>query len=118
MMAKKFNTLKGKLSSQRRAKIDERIQTHLKEMPLQELRQALKLTQEQVANSLDMNQAAVSKVEHQTDMFVSTLRRFIDAMGGSLEIVAHFPQGNVVINQFNQIIKDKNSSQEKSAKTN
>ena len=78
-------------------------------MPLQELRQALKLTQEQVANSLDMNQAAVSKVEHQTDMFVSTLRRFIGAMGGSLEIVAHFPQGNVIINQFEQINHDKSS---------
>lgn len=42
----------------------------------------------------------MSKVESQTDMYVSTLRRFVEAMGGELRIVAHFPQGNVEINQF------------------
>jgi len=35
-------------------------------------------------------------------MYVSTLRRFIEAMGGELRIVAHFPQGDVEINQFTQ----------------
>jgi len=52
-----------------------------------------------------MNQAAVSKLEHQSDMYVSTLRRFIAAMGGELRIVAHFPEGDVVINQFEEIRK-------------
>jgi len=52
-----------------------------------------------------MNQAAVSKLEHQSDMYVSTLRRFIAAMGGELRIVARFPEGDVVINQFEEIRK-------------
>ncbi len=66
----------------------------------QELRRALDLTQQQVAASLGINQVAVSKMEGQTDMYVSTLRRFVEAMGGELRIVAHFPEGNVEINQF------------------
>jgi hypothetical protein len=52
-----------------------------------------------------MNQAAVSKLEHQSDMYVSPLRRFIAAMGGELRIIAHFPQGDVEINQFDDIRK-------------
>ena len=69
-------------------------------MPLQELRRALDLTQQQVAAALGINQVAVSKMEGQTDMYVSTLRRFVEAMGGELRIVARFPQGAVEINQF------------------
>ncbi len=50
-----------------------------------------------------MNQAAISKLEHQSDIYVSTLRRFITAMGGQLRIIAHFPQGDVEITQFDDI---------------
>jgi len=53
-----------------------------------------------------MNQAAVSKMESQTDMYVNTLRRFVEAMGGELHIVAHFPQGDVAISQFEKINRD------------
>jgi len=52
-----------------------------------------------------MNQAAVSKIERQSDMYISTLRRFVAAMGGELRIVAQFPQGDVVINQFEGVEK-------------
>ena len=52
---------------------------------------------------LQMNQAAISKLEHQSDMYVSTLRRFVATLGGELRIVAHFPQGDVVVNQFEDI---------------
>ncbi len=50
-----------------------------------------------------MNQAAISKLEHQSDIYVSTLRRFVAAMGGELRIVAHFPQGDVVVTQSEEI---------------
>ena len=59
----------------------------LAEMALQELRQALLLTQQELAGSLGINQAAVSKIERQSDMYVSTLRRFLEAMGADLKIV-------------------------------
>ena len=69
---------------------------------MQALRRALDLTQQQVAASLGIDRGAVSKMEGQTDLYVSTLRRFVEAMGGELRIVAHFPHGKVEINQFKQ----------------
>ena len=101
-MAKKFRNLIDKMPEERRERIEAHARQLAAEMPLQELRKALQLTQQQVAAMLSMNQAAVSKMEGQTDMYVSTLRRFITAMGGDLRIVAHFPQGDVEINQFTQ----------------
>lgn len=53
--------------------------------------------------TLSVKQAAVSKLEKRTDMYVSTLRNFIKAMGGDLEIVARFPDGSVQISQFEDI---------------
>jgi hypothetical protein len=50
-----------------------------------------------------VQQPAIAKMEHRTDMYVSNLRRFIAAMGGTLEIVAHFPEGSVTITQFSAV---------------
>ena len=72
----------------------------LAEMPLSELRAARQLTQESLAKSLGINQAAVSKMERRTDMYISTLRDFVVAMGGELEITARFPDGAIKIQQF------------------
>ncbi len=99
-MAKSFNELKEKMSPQRREKIEDRAQTILISMALQELRQTRDLTQQDLANILEVNQAALSKMENQTDIRVSTLRKLLSAMGGSLKIVAEFPEGEIVINQF------------------
>ena len=54
----------------------------------------------QRAGKLKINQSSVSKLEKQTDMYISTLRNVIKAMGGDLEITAIFPDGEVRINQF------------------
>lgn len=99
-MAKSFNELKEKMSSQRREQIEDRAQAILISMALQELRQTRHLTQQDLANILNVNQAALSKMENQTDIRVSTLRRLLAAMGGTLKIVAEFPEGEIVINQF------------------
>lgn len=87
----------------RRERIRERAKSLREEMALQELRQALHLTQQQLAETLEINQAAVSKIERESDMFVSTLKRFLAAMGGELRIVASFPGREIVINQFSEI---------------
>ena len=105
-MAKKFSELRARLSPKARAQSEARTAKLLEEMPLQELRQALDLTQQEVAESLKIEQAAVSKMEKQTDMYLSTLRRFIAAMGGSLDIVARFPEGAVQITQFGKDDED------------
>ena len=99
-MAKSFNTLKENISIERKGKIAERITEALAQMPLAELRQARKLTQEQIARSMKIKQASVSKMEGQADMYISTLRKYITAMGGELEIVAKFPDGNICIDKF------------------
>ena len=69
-------------------------------MTLHELRKAQALSQETLAKALNINQAAVSKMERRTDMYVSTLRNYIQAMGGELEIIATFPDGQVKIENF------------------
>lgn len=74
------------------------------EMTLQQLRKARARSQEVVGEVLHINQASVSKIERRTDMYVSTLRSFIEAMGGELEIVARFPdQPPVRIKQFEEL---------------
>jgi transcriptional regulator with XRE-family HTH domain len=99
-MAKPFNNLKQKMSPAALARAEKRARTMLEEMPLNELRSARLLTQESIAKSLGINQAAVSKMERRADMYISTLRDFIAAMGGELEITARFPDGAVKIQQF------------------
>lgn len=69
-------------------------------MPLDALRDARRLTQVQTAQLLKVSQGAVSKVERRSDMFVSTLRNYVRAIGGDLQIRAVFPEGDVLIDQF------------------
>jgi DNA-binding XRE family transcriptional regulator len=70
------------------------------ELPLHELRQTKALSQVNLAKTMHVHQAAISKMEHRTDMYISTLREYIQAMGGDLEIVARFPDGAVKISNF------------------
>ncbi len=58
------------------------------------------LTQEAIGQTLHVGQPAVAKLERGTDLTIANLRRFVEAMGGELEIVAHFPDGDVTINNF------------------
>src|SRR5262245_16909283 len=90
-----------KPEAQKRAK--EKTDQLLKEMPMNELRHARQMSQERLAEMLGKKQASVSKIEHRTDMYISTLRSYIEAMGGQLKIVAHFPDGDIVINQFQEL---------------
>lgn len=72
-------------------------------MPLHELRQARGLSQKMMAEALHIQQPAVAKIEKRTDMYLSTLRSHIQAMGGELEIVARFPEGSVRIQNFSDL---------------
>jgi transcriptional regulator with XRE-family HTH domain len=91
------------MDPERRKRIEERAKQMLAEMPLEELRAARQLTQVQMAKLMQTTQGSVSKIERRTDMYVSTLASFIEAMGGKLEIRAVFPDGEVRINQFQDI---------------
>ena len=102
-MAKNFDTLWAKMSPERRAEIDRKVKKTLAEMPLQELRNARGLSQKMLAEALHIQQPAIAKLEKRTDMYISTLRSHFEAMGGELEVIARFPDGNVRISNFSQI---------------
>ncbi len=74
-------------------------------MPLHELRKARAMTQKSVGDALKVKQPAVAKLERRTDIYVSSLRSYIEAMGGQLNIVARFPQGSVVITNFSMPVR-------------
>jgi transcriptional regulator with XRE-family HTH domain len=82
------------MSAARRGKIVARTQKLIaEEMALRHLRQARDLTQQSMAKLLHIDQAGISKIENRSDMLLSTLRSYVEAMGGSLRLVAEFPDG-------------------------
>lgn len=91
------------MSPEAQARAKAKAQQMIAEMALDELREARALTQTELADILKINQAAVSKIERRADMYVSTLRNFIRALGGDLEIRARFPEGEVKIKQFSEL---------------
>jgi DNA-binding Xre family transcriptional regulator len=100
IMAKKWETLRAKMTPERREGNRFAAEQLIAEMPLEEMRTARNITQTHLASLLQITQASVSKMEKRTDMYVSTLRSFVQAMGGELEIRAIFPEGTVKIDQF------------------
>jgi transcriptional regulator with XRE-family HTH domain len=102
-MARKFSELTKDFSPKRRERIEATKAVLREGMELAELRQALSLTQSTLAEALGVKQAEISKIENRTDIFVSTLRRFIQAMGGDLEIRAVFPDRAVKITNFSSL---------------
>jgi DNA-binding transcriptional regulator YiaG len=104
-MARNFKELQAKMSPARQAINQAEATRMLAGMPLDQLRAARELTQEQLAQSLNVNQAAVSKLERRADMYVTTLRKFIEAMGGQLEIRAVFAEGSVRITELGEKAK-------------
>lgn len=102
-MAKKFADLRAEMSPEARAQAEEKAQTMLAEMPLNELRQARGLSQKMLAEVLHVQQPSIAKIERRTDMYISTLRSHIEAMGGQLEVVARFPDGAVKISNFSDL---------------
>jgi len=99
-MAKKFNELRGKMSPQSQARAAARAEAMLVEMQLQALRKARKVTQVEVATAMSVEQAAVSKLERRDDMYVSTLREYVKALGGELKLVASFPDADIQLHSF------------------
>jgi DNA-binding XRE family transcriptional regulator len=99
-MRKKFADLKARMSPDVRGRVEARTKDMIAEMLLTEVRQLVGLTQEELAKKLGIKQPTLSKLETQEDMYVSTLRRLVEALGGKLEIVVHLPAGDIRIQQF------------------
>lgn len=102
-MAKPFRVLREKMSPAAQVRAAAKADQMIRDMALDELRAARELTQTQLAKLMGVEQAAVSKMERRTDMYISTLQTAIKAMGGDLEIRAVFPNGTIRIDQFRDI---------------
>jgi transcriptional regulator with XRE-family HTH domain len=72
----------------------------LVEMQLSDLRKARTFTQVEMAKAMNIEQAAISKIEHRDDMYISTLSGYVKALGGELKLVASFPDAEIVIHSF------------------
>ena len=97
-MSRNVNDIIRKLTPAQRKKVEARAaQLIAEEMTLRQLRQACRLTQQKVAKSLRIGQEGVSKIERRSDLLISTLREYVQAMGGRLSLVVEFPDREPVI---------------------
>ena len=100
---RKFHELTGDFTPERRGRIEAAKAELIVEMALHELRQVRDLTQEDLAKRMDRQQPAIAKIENRPDMYISTLRNYIEAMGGRMKIVAQLPEGEVTITNFARV---------------
>lgn len=98
-----FSELTKDFSPERRERIEQRKEQLRQEMTLAELRKAFSLTQDTLAKNLNVKQAEISKIENRADMLMSTLRNFVQAMGGDLEVRAVFPDRAIEISTFSSL---------------
>lgn len=96
-MAKKWSDLRAKMTPAQQARSAAKAEGMLVQLQLTELRQARSKTQVEVAQAMDTQQAAVSKLERREDMYLSTLREYVEALGGELKLVASFPDAEIPI---------------------
>ena len=104
---KSFKTLTASFTAAQRKQVEASKARLRSEVRLAELRQARLLTQVAMGETLHVGQPSIAKLEKRTDMYVGNLRRFVRAMGGELEIVARFPEGDVKISNFADIAERK-----------
>ena len=116
-MLKNFATLRAAMSPERQAASAARAAQLIKKMPLQGLRHARELSQESLAKTLGTNQSSISKLEKRSDMYISTLRGYIEGMGGQLEIRACFPAGDILVTTFGELDESGKTRPKKSRQT-
>ena len=92
-----FRDLTKGFSPARKARVADKAAALETALALHELRKTRFVSQEELAAKLAVGQPAVAKLERRTDMYVSNLRRYVEALGGTLTITAHFPDGAVRI---------------------
>ena len=107
-MSRNVNDIIRKLTSAQRKKVESRAaQLIAEEMTLRQLCQACRLTQQKVAKSLRIGQEGVSKIERRSDLLISTLREYVQAMGGQLSLVVEFPDREpVILSGINDFAQD------------
>lgn len=97
-MATTLKTMMDRLPTERRQRVKARAEELIaEELTLRDLRKARDLTQERMAELLHIGQDSVSRLEQRSDLLLSTLRSYVTAMGGTLELIARFPDRPAVV---------------------
>jgi predicted transcriptional regulator len=95
-MTKTWKSLKqSRLGPEGEARVNARVAANVEEFTLKGMRKDRELTQAEVGRSAEMTQSELSRLESRTDHLTSTLRRYVEALGGKLEITAVFGQRRV-----------------------
>jgi DNA-binding XRE family transcriptional regulator len=98
-----FEKLTNSMSASSKKLMEKKLVKLRQEMALSEVRRAMSLTQVDLATMLHIKQAALARLENRTDMYISSLRKYILALGGELDIVARFPSGEVHIQKLHDL---------------
>jgi DNA-binding transcriptional regulator YiaG len=98
-----FARLRAGMTSEAQAEAEAEAIRLGEQMEVAELRRTMRLAHDEIARTLQIAPATVTKIEKRADMYVGALRGFIEAMGGELEIVARFPDHTVKIKNFADI---------------
>ena len=104
-MPRNFKELEAQMAPERVARAEMKAQEIMTDMLLAEIRKQMGLTQAQLAETLNIRQPTLSKIEAQEDMQIGTLNRIIEALGGELELIAHLPGVDVRLSQFRQNVQ-------------
>lgn len=102
-MTVKFSNLRLNMKPESQLRVQAKTEQLLAGTPFHALEQARRLSKKLLVKVLDIDEPSIAKIEKRTDMYLSTLRTHIQAMGGELEVVAHFPCGSISINNFSEL---------------
>ena len=97
MKVYKWSDLMKRLPPERRARIEKQVEKDLLEMNLRAVRELVGKTQVDVAKAAKMSQSDVSKAERRRDHLLSTLRRYVEALGGEVEVTANFGDKRIIL---------------------
>jgi predicted transcriptional regulator len=92
-----FSKLTKSFSPARKARVANKVAAAETALALHDLRKTRNISQDTLARKLSVGQPAVAKFERRSDMYVGNLRRYVEALGGTLEITARFPDGTVTV---------------------
>lgn len=100
MKTKPYSELRKRMTPERRAESAARAKMMLLHLNLMELKESLALTKNELENNISVFESAISELENQEDIQLSTLFRCIQALGGKLKIVAHFSNEEITLTEF------------------
>lgn len=99
-MAKKFSELVANWSPERTAAVRARVEEMMRETPLTRLRVDRDLPLDAISEVMGMSETRLRRIEHRSHLYLTALRKYVEAMGGTLEITARFPDGEIRLDRW------------------